>query len=177
MYRLENLPNLFLVDTYVVGRDSALISRFLGSNLRLNCASVSYVVVFDAVVWEQVLLSLFVLERKLFRLHKADIDFCFGRLPWIGLSVCELTECSPRWVFWSLCRITFSIFSSEETSKCPPPPAALDRSRNDSSVCVDLSTCKIVHDADMLQDGRRYSASNDAVRRMQDSVVLGFPFF
>lgn len=95
-------------------------------------------------------------------------------IPCMGLSVCELTECSPRWVFCSRCRMTFSIFRSVVASKCPPMPA-FDRSRNDSSVCVDLSTCRIVHDADMLQDGRRYRASKDAVRRIHNSVLFGFP--
>lgn len=32
--------------------------------------------------------------------------------PWLGLSVWELTECSPRCVRCSLCLITFSIFKS-----------------------------------------------------------------
>lgn len=81
--------------------------------------------------------------------------------PWLGLSVCELTECSPRCVRCSLCRITFSILRSvvgvvtsavrvmtgDESADGPDPAVAVGvhvlprvRSRNDSSVWVALSS-------------------------------------
>lgn len=117
-------------------------------------------------------------------------------LPWFGLSVWELTECSPRCVRCSLCLITFSIFKSvgvvtsvrvmmgEESAESPvtAPPVGVHvlprmRSKYDSSVWVALSSCSRVAVSRLHAGaGRKYSASSDAVRRIEPSFsVSTFP--
>lgn len=114
---------------------------------------------------------------------KPSTEFRMGRVwwppPWFGrcgintgfafvctglASVCELTEFSPRCVRCNLCRMTFSIFRSGGEKFGPPP--LVDRSKNESSVCVDLFSCRNVHCGWMLNVGRIYNASNDAVLRI-----------
>lgn len=113
----------------------------------------------------------------------------------IGLNVCELTECSPpRCTRCSLCLKIFSAFVSLETSDVGVTglPNSL---MHDSSVCVDLSNCTMVYAAAcccicccnciwwaIFHDGRIYSASNEAVRRIHDdtdefSNGFGLPIF
>lgn len=112
-------------------------------------------------------------------------------LLWLGLNVCELTECSPpRCTLCSLCLTIFSIFPSPDISvngtKWPlwlenvmllsQPPII------DSSVCVALSNCNIVKAEAcccncccnwiwwaIFHDGFIYSASSEAVRRIPDA--------
>lgn len=74
--------------------------------------------------------------------HSITIDALYSLC--IGLNVCELTECSPVrcWTRCNLCRITFSdLFANEShiTSTFESMPT-----KQDSSVCVALSRCKIV---------------------------------
>lgn len=77
---------------------------------------------------------------------------------WIGLNVCELTECSPVrcWTLCNLCRNTFSDLVDDDDDESfnesifESIPKTLG-----SSVCVALSSCNIVY-----ADTRCYSINN-----------------
>lgn len=62
----------------------------------------------------------------------------------IGLNVCELTECSPVrcWTRCNLCRSTFSDLIANESLNVSTFESM--PTKQDSSVCVALSRCKIM---------------------------------
>lgn len=134
-----------------------------------------------AAVLTQVLLWLLTGENKKINLKyswRINLYASSVHLPWTGLSVCELTECSAPLRRPPRCRNTFSILISVSVSVRSIPSVCWSRSwarcsRYDSSVCVALSSCKTVPCAitttdpvsERHQAGRAYRASKEAVRR------------